>query len=54
VTHLLSLALNPAKPLLSLALNPAKPLSILDLKGLGREEWRGTSAASHVHDERDS
>ncbi len=40
--------------LLSQALDRPKPLSILDLKGLGRDEWRGTSAAAHVNDERDS
>lgn len=40
--------------LLSQALDRPKPLSILDLKGLGREEWRGTSAAAHVQEERDA
>jgi plasmid stability protein len=40
--------------LLSQALDPPKPLSILDLKGLGRDLWRDTSASAHVRDERDS
>ena len=40
--------------LLSQALDKPEPLSILDLKGLGRDEWRGISATAHVNDERDS
>ena len=43
VTHLLSEALE----------NP-KPLSILDLKGLGREHWKGIDAGKHVERERSS
>ena len=29
-------------------------VSILDLKGLGREEWREANGARHVHEERES
>jgi plasmid stability protein len=38
--------------LLSEALETANPLSILGLKGLGKEHWRGTDAAKHVARER--
>lgn len=38
--------------LLSEALETAKPLSILELKGLGKEHWRGTDAPKHVARER--
>jgi plasmid stability protein len=37
--------------LLSRALEPATH-SILDLRGLGKELWRGVDAASHVANER--
>lgn len=40
--------------LLSEALETAKPLSILELKGLGKEHWRGLDAAKHVAQERSS
>jgi plasmid stability protein len=40
--------------LLSDALETAKPLSILELKGLGKEHWREIDAAKHVEQERAS
>lgn len=40
--------------LLTDILEAGKPLSILDLKGLGKEHWKGTDAAKHVHRERSS
>lgn len=40
--------------LLSEALETAKPLSILELKGLGKEHWRALDAAKHVERERAS
>lgn len=40
--------------LLAEALEPPKPHSILDLKGLGKEHWRGVDAAEHVEKERAS
>ena len=40
--------------LLSDALEMAKPLSILELKGLGKEHWREIDAAKHVELERAS
>jgi hypothetical protein len=40
--------------LLSDALETPKPLSILDLKGLGKEHWRGVDPAKHVERERAS
>jgi len=40
--------------LLAEALEPSKPHSILDLKGLGKEHWRGVDAAEHVEKERAS
>jgi plasmid stability protein len=38
--------------ILSEALDAAKPLSILDLQGLGKEHWLGVDAEAHVEDER--
>ena len=38
--------------LLSDALETAKPLSILELRGLGKEHWREIDAAKHVERER--
>ena len=40
--------------LLSEALEAPKPLSILELRGLGKEHWKGVDAASHVNKERAS
>ena len=40
--------------LLSDRLEASKPLSILELKGLGKEHWRGTDGAKHVARERAS
>jgi plasmid stability protein len=40
--------------LLSEALDAPKRLSIIDLKGLGKEHWRGVDAAQHVDKERKS
>ena len=40
--------------LLSSALEPPKPLSILDLQGLGKELWEGIDPAEHVRRERTS
>ena len=40
--------------LLSDALETAKPLSILELKGLGKDQWRKGDAAKHVEGERAS
>jgi plasmid stability protein len=40
--------------LLSEALETPKSLSILDLKGLGKQHWRGIEAARHVARERTS
>jgi plasmid stability protein len=40
--------------LLSDALETAKPLCILELKGLGKEHWREIDAAKHVGRERAS
>jgi plasmid stability protein len=40
--------------LLSGALETPKPLSILELKGLGKEHWRGVDASKHVERERAS
>jgi plasmid stability protein len=31
-----------------------EPLSILDLRGLGKEHWKGVDAVSHVQAERES
>ena len=38
--------------LLSEALEAPKRLSILELQGLGKEQWRGIDAAAHVQRER--
>jgi plasmid stability protein len=38
--------------LLEQALEPAPVHSILELRGLGKELWRGVDAASHVASER--
>jgi plasmid stability protein len=38
--------------LLSEALETPAPLSLLDLRGLGKEHWRGIDAATHVGQER--
>ena len=40
--------------LLSKALEAARPLSILELQGLGKEHWRGIDAGAHVRRERAS
>jgi plasmid stability protein len=40
--------------LLSDALDTPKPLSILDLRGLGKEHWKGIDAPAHVERERAS
>jgi plasmid stability protein len=40
--------------LLSEVLDSPKRLSIIDLKGLGKEHWRGVDAAQHVDKERKS
>ncbi len=40
--------------LLAQALEPAAALSILELRGLGKELWRGVDAAAHVERERAS
>jgi plasmid stability protein len=34
------------------ALEPPKASSILDLKGLGKEHWKGVDAVEHVEGER--
>lgn len=34
------------------ALETAKPLSILELRGLGKEDWRAVDAGTHVEHER--
>jgi plasmid stability protein len=38
--------------LLSEAIDAQAPLSILELRGLGKEHWRGIDAAAHVRRER--
>jgi len=38
--------------ILSEALEAGEPLSILDLKGLGRDRWKGVDAVKHVAEER--
>lgn len=38
--------------ILSAALDAPKPLSILDLQGLGKEQWEPHDAAEHVARER--
>ena len=40
--------------LLSDALETPKPLSILDLRGLGKEHWRGVDPSKHITRERSS
>jgi len=40
--------------LLSEALEPQRSLSILELKGLGKEYWRGMDATNHIERERAS
>lgn len=40
--------------LLSEALETAKPLSILELKGLGKEHWQELDAGRHIKNERAS
>lgn len=40
--------------LLSDALESHEPPSILDLKGLGKEHWKGIDLAAHVERERAS
>ena len=40
--------------ILSDALESPKPLSILDLQGLGKEDWRDIDASAHVERERAS
>jgi plasmid stability protein len=40
--------------LLDAALDTAEPLSILELRGLGKEHWKGLGAATHVRRERAS
>lgn len=40
--------------LLTEALEPAKPLSVLELQGLGKEHWKNINAGKHVARERAS
>jgi plasmid stability protein len=40
--------------ILSEALDAGEPLSILELRGLGKEHWRGMDATEHVEAERRS
>lgn len=40
--------------ILSEALSEPEPLSILELQGLGKEEWAGVDATAHVEEERRS
>ncbi len=40
--------------LLSEALERPKPVSIMELKGLGKDLWRGIEGADHVDSERDA
>lgn len=40
--------------LLSEALEASKPLSILQLQGLGKEQWTDIDAAAHIQRERDA
>ena len=40
--------------ILSHSLSEPQPLSILELKGLGKELWKGIDAAKYVNNERDS
>lgn len=36
------------------ALEATKPLSILELRGLGKEQWQGVDTAEHVDRERNA
>ena len=40
--------------ILAQAVETKKPLSILELRGLGKQHWKGIDAATHVRAERDS
>ena len=40
--------------ILSEALEASEPLSILELRGLGKEAWKGVDPAAHVEAERRS
>lgn len=40
--------------ILTQALKEPTPLSILDLKGLGKDVWKGVDPAAHVDEERRS
>ena len=40
--------------LLGRAIEQSEPASILELRGLGKESWRGVEAASYVAEERDA
>lgn len=40
--------------LLELSVETPEPLSILELRGLGKEIWKGIDAAVHVEEERRS
>ena len=40
--------------ILAEVLDTSKPLSILELRGLGKDEWQGIDAGEHVRRERDS
>ena len=40
--------------ILSDALESPKPLSILDLQGLGKKQWKGIDASTHIERERAS
>lgn len=40
--------------LLTASVETPEPLSILELRGLGKEVWRGIDAAAHVEEERSS
>jgi plasmid stability protein len=40
--------------ILAQVLEAEAPLSILELRGLGKEQWAGIDAGDHVRNERDS
>ena len=40
--------------LLAEAIQPPEPRSLLELKGLGKQAWKGIDAARHVSAERES
>ena len=40
--------------ILSDVLEASRPLSILELRGLGKEQWSGIEASRHVRNERDT